>query len=201
MGKNFYMAIDLSNFERLNVADTCSVWNVLSSSVLFHAAIEMKCNFSVTAFVNYECLYKPRTSQSNEEEALKAKLWEQQKRNHFQVYHLSIEDLQDIEILGKRKALGKGELSSIAFARRTNQAFLTDDQGARKLAAEIVGPKMVQTTPHLFGWLIFSQRLSDSDKDKIIGEHESFNRPLKPFFEQVYYDALQYRLTANLKTI
>ena len=194
------MAINLSKFFKLNVTDTCAVWNVLSSSILFHTATEAMCIFSLTAFVNYECLFKPRSSQSTEEETLKSKLREQQNSDNFQVYHLTIEDLQDIEILEKRKALGKGELSSIAFAKRTKQAFLTDDQGARKLATEIMGPEMVQTTPHLLGWLFFSQRLSDSDKDKIIDDHESFKGPLRPYFEKVYYDALQYRLTANPPT-
>lgn len=191
------MAIDLSKFFKFNIIDTCAVWNVLSSSILFYAATEMKCIFSLTAFVNYECIFKPRSSQSAEEETLKNKLREQQNKGNFQVYHITIEDLQDVEILERRKALGKGELSSIAFAKRTRQAFLTDDQGARKLASQIMGSEMVQTTPHLLGWLLFNQRLSDSDKDKIIDDHESFKRPLRPYFEKVYYDALQFKLTAN----
>jgi predicted nucleic acid-binding protein len=197
MEKSLYMAIDLSNFFKINITDSCAVWNVLSSSILFHAATGMNCVFSLTAFVNYECLFKSRSSQSSEEETLKNKLREQQNKGDFQVYHLTIEDLQDLKILEQRKALGKGELSSIAFAKRTRQAFLTDDQGARKLASQIMGSEMVQTTPPLLGWLIFTQRVSESDKHKIIEDHESFKRPLRPYFEKVYYDALQFRLTAN----
>ena len=97
MEKSSYMAIDLSKFFKFNVTDTCAVWNVLSSSILFHVATEMRCFFSLTAFVNYECLFKPRSSQSTVEETLKNKLIEQQNRDNFQVYHLTIEDLQDVE--------------------------------------------------------------------------------------------------------
>jgi hypothetical protein len=55
---------------------------------------------------------------------------------------------------------------------------------------------MVQTTPHLFGWLFFSGRLSDGEKSAIIEEHNSLGRPLEKYFEEMYNRALQYRLTA-----
>ena len=90
--------------------------------------------------------------------------------------------------------LGKGELSSIAFAKRTRQAFLTDDQGARKLATTSLDNCNIQTTPHLFGWLMYQQFLSDSDKDRVIAQHEEFDRPLKKYFEIMYTKALEYRL-------
>src|SRR5262249_29710980 len=108
-----------------------------------------------------------------------------------------VEELLEVETLEKRKNLGKGELSAIAFAKRTRQAFHTDDQGARKLAQQVMPEKLVQTTPHLFGWLYLGQRLGDGDKEGIINEHERGARPLRPHFEEVYQRALYYRLQAN----
>jgi len=56
---------------------------------------------------------------------------------------------------------------------------------------------MVQTTPHLFGWLFYSGRLGDSDKTAIIEEHKEFKRSLAPYFEEMYLKAAQYRLIAQ----
>ena len=109
-----------------------------------------------------------------------------------------ISDLQDVHIMEKRQRLSKGELVSIAFAKKTRQAFLTDDQKARKLGRDELPPKMVQTTPHLFGWLFFTGRLSDGDKEEIIRQHSEFGRPLAPYFEAMYQSALQYRLTIGV---
>ncbi len=108
-------------------------------------------------------------------------------------HHLDIDDLNDVEILQQRRRLGKGELASIAFAKRTGQAFITDDQRARTLAQSVLEPAAVQTTPHLFGWLMFHGWIGDSDKDQIIAEHRSSQRPLSAFFDEVYLTVLQYR--------
>jgi hypothetical protein len=45
----------------------------------------------------------------------------------------------------------------------------------------------------LFGWLIFGNYLLDSDKDKVIKEHESLEKriPLTSFFEELYLKALE----------
>jgi hypothetical protein len=91
-------------------------------------------------------------------------------------------------------SLSKGELSSVAFAKKTRQAFLTDDQKARLLAREVIGRSMVQTTPHLFGWLYFNRRLGEGDKDAIIAEHKSLGRPLAKHFEAMYEEAMRCRL-------
>lgn len=93
--------------------------------------------------------------------------------------------------------VGKGELSSIAFAKKAGLAFMTDDQKARKLGSGVIGGNRVQTTPHLFGWLFFNGRLSDSDKSNVIDEHERFGRPLRPYFETMYNEALRCRLMAR----
>jgi hypothetical protein len=191
------MAIDPSHFHTLNVVDTCAIWNVLSSKLLYHTALSAGCVFSCTAFVVYECLSKPRKAITPEDRELQRRLRTEQENGRFQHYHLDIDDLLEVEVLEQRKNLGKGELSSIAFAKRTQQAFHTDDTSARKLASQVMEERRVQTTPHLFGWLYFKHFLGDADKDAIIQEHESLQRPLRPYFEEMYGRALRYRLMAN----
>lgn len=187
------MTVNPSIFYLHNVADTCSIWNILSSNTLYATASSAGCSLCFTHFVYYECLYKPRKFISTEEEELRQRLREQISNGHIASYPIDIEDLQEIAILEKRKNLSKGELSSIAFAKKTRIAFLTDDQGARKLANQVIDSKMVQTIPHLFGWLFFIRRLNDKDKELIIKEHKRFKRPLSPYFEKIYLTALHYR--------
>jgi len=191
------MAVDPRQFHVLNVADTCAIWNILSSKVLYSASIAANCSFCCTAFVYYECMHKPRKNISSEELELQRRLEQEKKKGQFKMFHIGLDDLNDIEILEKRRSLSKGELSSMVFARRTQQALITDDQGARKLTCHCMLADRVQTTPHLFGWLIYSGVLSDLDKDDIIREHVSFARPLEKYFIQIYMKALEYKLAYN----
>jgi predicted nucleic acid-binding protein len=193
------MAVDPSVFYTINVVDTCSIWNILSSNLLYKTAMNARCTFSCTQFVYYECLHKSRQENSEEDFELQRRFRRERKKGHFDKYHISIEDLQDVEILENRKKLSKGELSSIVFAKKTQQAFITDDQGARRLAEQVIEKTKVQTTPHLFGWLIYSGLLSDSDKDEIIKEHKLNGRPLEEYFKEIYLKALQLKL-AHAKT-
>ena len=190
------MAIDPSAFRLVNVADTCSVWNVLSSARLHAAAKEARCEFCITSFVQYECLSKPRRKAPTEAEAeLVRRLVQEQARGGFAAHSCSIGDLQTVKLLESRKRLGKGELSTIAFAMKIGQAVITDDMKARKLAKDS-GHHHIQTTPHLFSWLIFKGRLGDADKGMVIDQHQAMNRPLAPHFEDAYAMALQCRLNA-----
>lgn len=188
------MAVDPSVFYTINVVDTCSIWNILSSNLLCNAAKNAKCTFSCTQFVYYECLLKPRQKNSKEDFELQERYKRERRKGNFSKYHIAIEDLHDIEILEMRKKLSKGELSSIVFAKKTQQAFMTDDQGARRLAEQVMDKRKVQTTPHLFGWLIYSGFLSDSDKDEIIKEHKLNARPLEEYFKKIYLKALELKL-------
>jgi hypothetical protein len=191
------MAIDPSKFHRINVADTCSVWNVLSSARLHAAAKEARCEFCITSFVRYECLTKSRKKlPSAAESELMRRLAQEQSRGGFAAHSCDIGDLQAIKILESRKRLGKGELSSIAFAMKIGQAVITDDKKARKLA-EDSGHALTQTTPHLFSWLIFKGRLGDSDKGTVIAQHEAMERPLALHFEKAYEMALQCKLNST----
>lgn len=188
------MQTRFENFKKINVLDTCSIWNVLSSRRLYSGAICNSFNFCCTFYVHYECLYKPRGAKLSEDTELCDRLTREIQRGKITIYHLALEDLNEIDILRRRKHLGKGELSSIAFSKRIQQAFLTDDQGARKLANEVLGEEFVQTTPQLFGYLIYTGSLIDSDKDDIINEHKSLRRPLEQYFNELYLTALELRL-------
>jgi hypothetical protein len=191
------MAIDPSKFHLVNVADTCSVWNVLSSLRLHGAAKEARCEFCITTFVRYECLIKPRKTRAAPEIELIGRLIKEQGRGGFATHSCDIGDLQAIKLLESRKHLGKGELSSIAFAMKIGQAVLTDDRKARKLAQDS-GHALAQTTPHLLAWLLFKGCLGDSDCATVIDQHKAMGRPLAPHFETAYSMALQCRLNAGI---
>lgn len=187
------MAIDPSRFHLVNVADTCSVWNVLSSARLYSAAKEARCDFCITTFVSYECLLKPRKSINATQQQLMDKLKKEQKNDAFSPHSCDIGDLQSIRVLENRKRLGKGELSSIAFAMKIGQAFITDDMKARKLAVES-GHKLTQTTSHLFAWLIFTNKLGDSDVSTVISQHVNSGMHLQKHLNEANELALQCRL-------
>lgn len=184
---------DPSKFHKFNVVDACAIWNITSTQLLRTTAYSVKCSFCCTDFVYYECLYKPRTKVKPEDVALQNLLRQEIESGKFKNYHLDIEDLQEIEVLQKRKNLGKGELASIAFAKKTCQAFLTDDRGARNLAEKVLTHHMVQTTAHLLGWLFFEYSLSDGDLNRIIDEHKQYNGKLEPYFIVMYERALDFR--------
>lgn len=188
------MAVDITKFHQYNVIDTCSVWNLLSST-LFHGTVMRRgCCFSCTQFVIYECLFKKRNQISDKDEELMKRLRVELGNKQMIQYQISIEDLQNIEILENRMKLSKGELSSIVFAKKTRQAFLTDDQAARKLAYHIIDDSMVQTTPQLLGWVVYVGEINDSSVEQIISEHKSYNRPLEKYFREVFDKALELRL-------
>jgi len=192
------MAIDITAFNLVNVVDTCSVWNVLSSQLLYGAAREAGCDFCITTFVHYECLVKPRKAASKgpEEQLLMDRLKREQDRGRFKYHSCDIADLQQLATLAGRKRIGKGELSAIAFAMKINQAVLTDDQGARRFSAD-AGCQKTQTTPQLFGWLVFTGRLGHVDKSTIIQQHEATKGPLRKHLDDACDIALQCRLNVR----
>jgi hypothetical protein len=185
------MQIDVSSFHRLNVTDSCAAWNVLSSATLYDAATGAGCTFCCTQFVEYECIHKHRTKITAGDSALQDRFRLEVQRGRITVHQLDIADLQEVEILENRKRLSKGELSSIAFAKRTSQAFLTDDQKARKLARTALPNNRVQTTPHLMAWLYFAGVLTDGHTDAIVAEHCGHGRPLEPHLRAAHAEAIR----------
>jgi hypothetical protein len=57
---------------------------------------------------------------------------------------------------------------------------------------------LVQTTPQMLGWLVFIGRLGDGDIAGVIREHEGWDRPLKPYFEEMYSEAMRCRLMQSI---
>jgi hypothetical protein len=113
----------------------------------------------------------------------------------FRCCQIDLEDLQQVEIIENRMRLSKGEISSIIFAKKSKQAFMTDDKKASKLARDVLNNGLVQSTPHLLGWLYFAGRLQDSDKDIIIADLTMLNRgSLKSHIEDAYRESLRCRL-------
>lgn len=185
-----------SQFRLGNVADTCSIWNLLASRVLHSAAKSASVSFCCTQFVRYECLHKPgqvRPERIQLQERLKMEVNNQS----IKCCDIDLEDLQDVVVLERRKKLSKGELSSMIFAKKTAQAFMTDDIKASKLAGHIMPLDQIQSTPHLMSWLYFSGRLQDSDKDKIVAELQQLGRNLQPHIDKAYVEGLRCRLMAE----
>jgi len=188
--------IDPSRFHRVNVADTCAVWNILSSLLLYNVARDAGCQFCITDFVRYECLTKPRTSVSAADQELMERLRRSERLGEIEHFSCEIDALEMISLLESRRRLGKGELSSIALAIKTHQAVITDDMKARKLAKES-GLSLTQTTAHLFSWLIFTRRLGDADKTTIVSQHQDMGQHLAPHLEKAYELALQCLLSVR----
>jgi hypothetical protein len=187
---------DISQFVRWNVADTCSLWNLLASRLLYSTARSAGVTLCCTQFVIYECLHKPGLARPEREELqrrLKARLAD----GSITAHPIDIEDLQDVEILRSRKKLSIGELSVIVFARKTAQAILTDDRGAQNLARTALAVNTVQSTPHLFAWLYFNSLLSDSDKEQVAADLLLLSRSLKPHLENYHAEAQRCRAIAT----
>ena len=184
------MNLNLSVFYKSNVTDTCAIWNILSSRNLHRAARQAGVTFCCTRFVAYECLFKPRKTSKVSDNELRGRLQKAQVEADFMECQLDVADLQTVGLLERRNRLGKGELSSIALAMKTNQAFMTDDQKARKLGKEVIGNDKVQTTPHLLGWLFFEGKLLDVDKEDIVAEHkrlgEFSSSTMRKFIEKLF---------------
>ena len=186
--------VDVSVFHPYNVADACSVSNVLSSRTLYSAARSAGCVFCCCYYVLYECLHKKPRAPNPSYEELRRRLERERADGQFREVHLDVDDLQDVDALRNRRRLSAGELASIVLAKKIGQAFLTDDQNARRLASAIMDDRKVQTTPHLVGWLYFTGNLVDGDKDAIAREHEALGRPLVRYFQEMYEEAMRCRL-------
>jgi hypothetical protein len=185
--------IDVSKFRLSNVGDTCSIWNMLSSRLLWSTARGMGVTICCTQFVKYECLHKPGQARPERIE-MQARVRREIETGNLICCSIELEDLQDIRLLSARKKVSTGELSSMVFAKRTGQAFLSDDRKARTLAATTMEKDFIQSTPHLVGWLYFRWKLQDSDKDQITADLQRLNRTLHPHLDNAYEEGCRCRL-------
>ena len=191
------MNIDITKCFKSNLIDTCSIWNILSSPIIYSVLLDNNFSLSITKFVEYECLFKYRPQQNSKELNLRCLLEKELIKGKIKCHALTLEDLQDDFILENRKKIGIGELSSIAFAKKVSIAFLTDDQKARKLASNHIGKVNVQTTPLILGWLLFNNLISDGDIEPIIKSHNEHNRPLEKYFRYVHMESHRIKMQLN----
>lgn len=109
-----------AKFVLLNVTDTCALWNILGSAFLYRASRNAQVSISSTQFVDYECFHK-RGADSPEWQELRSRLRERMNGGEIRFWDIDLEDLQELAALEERKAISKGQLSSIVFgeANRT----------------------------------------------------------------------------------
>ncbi|MRD74121.1 hypothetical protein GH865_12805 [Rhodocyclus tenuis] len=150
------MALDPTTFCPMAVADTCSVWNVLSSRKLYQASVSAKVHFCMTPMVLYECLHKPRSSMTPEKAELILRLKNAQRDGRFPIQACALEDLAELARQAP-KGLGSGEMSCIAAAYRIRSiAFMTDEKRARNFASQHLRLN-VETTPKLRNYVADAQ--------------------------------------------
>jgi hypothetical protein len=183
---------DVSTFVLLNVADTCSLWNLIASRLLYTTSRAAGVRLCCTNFVIYECLHK-RSQHRPERIELQQRLKSKLAEGVITAHPIDLEDLQTVEVLRNRKKVSIGELSVLVFASKTQQAILTDDGGAQKLARTHMQSHAIQSTPHLFAWLYFRSFLGDSDIDQVKSDLASLSRSLSPHLETFYHEAQRCR--------
>ena len=190
---------DPETFVIANVLDTCAVWNLVSSARLHEAARAGGVSACITGFVHYECLVKARTRVLAEDEELMARMRAALAANQITVHGLDLEDLQEVEALRSRKALGRGELSCIVFAKKVNIAVMSDDRKATKLARAILEqPSRSSTTPRLLGWLLYRGFLDTGEVDLVVRQHKEVRRPLENHYRRIAEIVAGYRRAGSV---
>ncbi len=187
-----------STFKLLNVADTCALWNVLASPLLYRNARAVGMSLSSTQFVRYECLHK-RGANSPEWNELRNRLRDRMAAGEIIFCDIELEDLQEVASLEGRLAISKGELSSIAWAKRTGQSFFSDDRKAKRLAESVIDHALVQDTPHLCAWLCIQGTIHEHDEGQIRSDLRSLNRFLDPHISNAFRSALEIRLMNQMQ--
>lgn len=194
MAEVLLMAFDPRECHVVLVADTCSVWNLLSSHRLFRSARGAGRHFLITPVVLYECQQIAKGVVNAERTELLARFKDARSEGVFVEQGCDIEDLLAVS-RSAPLGLSSGELSCMAAAYKVRSiAFMTDDKQARRFAEQGL-QLVVVTTPKLYAWLHYHRHLLDSDHDDVVREHELYERrPLTKFFNKAYEVALQYRL-------
>jgi len=185
-----------ATFPQHNMIDTCSIWNMISSSILYTKSKAAGIIYYATEFVIYECIHKPRKTATDTDIELMRRFSSMLKMNDFYRMKISIQDIQDFEKTYNTKGIGKGEMSCIILAQKYKQSIITDDQDARKIAENIIPREFVQTIPRLVGHLVFCGHIIDSDISDILDAHSAFNRNLEPHLTRCFHLALEQRLRA-----
>ena len=184
-------------FPAIASADTCAIWNILSSKTL-SAAVKGRCHLAIARFVIYECLEKPRKNPEEDLHLRKELKKEIESGKHLSLHELEISDVQNlVDDVGDIRRFDKGELAALALARKYRSGFITDDRVARKVGERIVGNASVRTTPHLVGWLVYCGHLTDGDVKTIISDNDNYRNPqgrIGPYIQQCYEHAMGLRI-------
>jgi hypothetical protein len=188
----------LAFFKLLNVADTCALWNLLGSPFLHRAAKSANVSICGTQFVRYECLFKSGANSPAWIE-LRNRLQVCVGNHEIMFCDIDLEDLQEVATLEGRLAISKGELSSIAFAKRTGQSFLSDDRQAKFLAKSVLDENSIQDIPHLCAWLCINDVIHESDRDTIRAELGTLKRYLDPHIANAFLGALEIKLMKQME--
>jgi hypothetical protein len=155
-------------------------------------------SMSSTRFVKYECLHK-RGANSPEWIELRKRLLMRVSANEIMFCDIELEDLQEVASLEARLAISKGELSCIAWAKRTVQSFFSDDKKAKLLAGSVLDDESIQDTPHLCAWLCIHGSIHEHDEVQIKADLKSLNRPLDPHISNAFRRALEIRLMNEMQ--
>ena len=86
------MTIDITSFHKVNIIDSCSIWNILCCNLFYSRALENQCEFSITKYVEYECLYKPRSNESSFDTEIKKRL---HRNINISAVHVTLYRLED----------------------------------------------------------------------------------------------------------
>jgi len=168
---------DISQFAKLNVADTCSLWNLFASRLLYSTARSAGVQLCCTEFVIYECLYKASPVLPERIE-LQSRLKRALADQHVTPYKIDVEDLQDLEVLRNRKKLSLGELSVMVFARKPCSRMT----GARRSSRERLWQRPQFRARHIFTGgctlLLFSEMEILSKSVRIFGDLTGASSPI-----------------------
>lgn len=187
------ITVDVREFRQLTVADTCAVWNTLSSGAAFARSVGAGLHFCIAKVVEVECLRQPWTRKEAVRDNLQARFHAAQAQGQFRAYSVSLDDLLDPRVLKVRHQLAVGEVATIALAVRTHQAVMTDDRNAREDAKKVVGSERVHTTPQLVGWLVFHGHLTVAEAAACAREHTACMQDLGVHLKAIIEHAQAYR--------
>lgn len=192
------MIDNIKEFNKNGVIDTCSLLNLSSSETLDNAAKKENCNFIISDFIEYELLYKERNIldilRTQRAEELDLIINRKIRNGEIQKYDIQLNDLLNPLFKNHNKAKSRGEITAIVLAEKFNIGVITDDKKAQNVAKASMGNEKVDSICTLISYMYYHNKLSDSDKEKMINEQAYFFRNQEGKFQEAYKRGLEERL-------
>lgn len=192
------MIDNIKEFNKNGVIDTCSLLNLSSTEILDKAAKFENCHFIISDFIEYELLYKERNIQDDlrrqRAEELDSIIHRKISNGEIQKYDIELSDLLNPVFKNHNKAKSRGEITAIILAEKFNIGVITDDRKAQNVAKTSIGNEKVDSICTLISYMYFHNRLSDSDKEKMINEQAYYFRNQEVKFQKAYERGLEERL-------